>query len=148
MPYAVHHQKLTSRSGAYFVAQQRNLGTVNGYIEEMMEGQKVVKVFCHEDESIARFDALNDALADSADNANRYANILMPVMANIGNLSYVLTAILGSLLALRHGRLYAGRAGILSTQFNKSFNQPPSHRYHSSSTPSSWRWQARSAYSA
>ena len=93
-------KKLTSRSGAYFVAQQRNLGTVNGYIEEMMEGQKVVKVFCHEDESIARFDALNGALADSADNANRYANILMPVMANIGNLSYVLTAILGSLLAL------------------------------------------------
>lgn len=124
MSYAVHHQKLTSRSGAYFVAQQRNLGTVNGYIEEMMEGQKVVKVFCHEDESIARFDALNDALADSADNANRYANILMPVMANIGNLSYVLTAILGSLLALfgTGGFTLGGLASFL--QFNKSFNQP------------------------
>ncbi len=117
-------KKLTSRSGAYFVAQQRNLGTVNGYIEEMMEGQKVVKVFCHEDESIARFDALNDALADSADNANRYANILMPVMANIGNLSYVLTAILGSLLALfgTGGFTLGGLASFL--QFNKSFNQP------------------------
>ena len=117
-------KKLTSRSGAYFVAQQRNLGTVNGYIEEMMEGQKVVKVFCHEDESIARFDALNDVLADSADNANRYANILMPVMANIGNLSYVLTAILGSLLALfgTGGFTLGGLASFL--QFNKSFNQP------------------------
>ena len=117
-------KKLTSRSGAYFVAQQRNLGTVNGYIEEMMEGQKVVKVFCHEDESIARFDALNDALADSADNANHYANILMPVMANIGNLSYVLTAILGSLLALfgTGGFTLGGLASFL--QFNKSFNQP------------------------
>ena len=89
-----------------------------------MEGQKVVKVFCHEDESIARFDALNDALADSADNANRYANILMPVMANIGNLSYVLTAILGSLLALfgTGGFTLGGLASFL--QFNKSFNQP------------------------
>ena len=117
-------KKLTSRSGAYFVAQQRNLGTVNGYIEEMMEGQKVVKVFCHEDESIARFDALNGALADSADNANRYANILMPVMANIGNLSYVLTATLGSLLALfgTGGFTLGGLASFL--QFNKSFNQP------------------------
>ena len=113
-----------SKSGKFFVSQQKNIGALNGFIEEMMEGQKVVKVFCHEDESIARFDALNDALADSADNANHYANILMPVMANIGNLSYVLTAILGSLLALfgTGGFTLGGLASFL--QFNKSFNQP------------------------
>ena len=112
------------RSKAYYKKQQDCLGELDGYIEEMMEGQKVVKVFCHEDESIARFDALNDALADSADNANHYANILMPVMANIGNLSYVLTAILGSLLALfgTGGFTLGGLASFL--QFNKSFNQP------------------------
>ncbi len=112
-----------------------------------MEGQKVVKVFCHEDESIARFDALNDALADSADNANRYANILMPVMANIGNLSYVLTAILGRLLALfgTGGFTLGGWHPFCSST---KASTSPSHRYHSSSTPSSWRWQARSAYSA
>lgn len=93
-------KRLTGRSGAYFVAQQRNLGAVNGYIEEMMEGQKVVKVFCREEKNTARFNALNDTLFDSAYNANRFANILGPVMNNIGNLSYVLTALLGSVLAV------------------------------------------------
>ena len=74
-------RKLAGLSGKYFLEQQTNLGIVNGYIEEMMEGQKVVKVFCHEDESIQKFDELNDQLFASADNANRFANILMPVVA-------------------------------------------------------------------
>ncbi len=117
---------LTGRSGAYFVAQQRSLGAVNGYIEEMLEGQKVVKVFCREGENTARFDELNDALFDSAYNANRFANILMPVMGNIGNISYVLTALLGSVLAVVGfgGFTLGGLASFL--QFNKSFSQPVS----------------------
>lgn len=82
-------RKLAGLSGKYFLEQQTNLGIVNGYIEEMMEGQKVVKVFCHEDESIRKFDELNDQLFTSADNANRFANILMPVVAQLGNVSYV-----------------------------------------------------------
>ena len=116
-------RRLTGRSGAYFVAQQRSLGAVNGYIEEMLEGQKVVKVFCREGENTARFDELNDALFDSAYNANRFANILMPVMGNIGNISYVLTALLGSVLAVVGfgGFTLGGLASFL--QFNKSFSQ-------------------------
>ncbi len=119
-------KQLTTRSGAYFVAQQRSLGAVNGYIEEMMEGQRVVKVFCREGENIARFDELNDSLADSAYNANRFANILMPVMNNIGNISYALTAICGALLAISGfgGFTLGGLASFL--MFNKSFNQPVS----------------------
>ena len=119
-------KKLTALSGSYFVAQQRSLGAVNGYIEEMMEGQKVVKVFCREEENIARFDALNDELFDSAYNANRFANILGPVMNNIGNISYSLTAIAGSLLAIFGvgGFTLGGLASFL--QFNKSFSQPVS----------------------
>lgn len=81
------------RSAAYFIKQQKNLGKVNGFIEEMMEGQKVVKVFCHEEESIKDFNKLNEELFESANNANKFANILMPVMGNMGNISYVLTAI-------------------------------------------------------
>ena len=119
-------KKLTALSGAHFVAQQRSLGAVNGYIEEMMEGQKVVKVFCREQENTARFDALNDELFHSAYNANRLANILMPVMGNLGNISYSLTAIAGSLLAIFGvgGFTLGGLASFL--QFNKSFNQPVS----------------------
>lgn len=119
-------KKLMALSGSYFVAQQRSLGAVNGYIEEMMEGQKVVKVFCREEENTARFDALNDELFDSAYNANRFANILGPVMNNIGNISYSLTAIAGSLLAIFGvgGFTLGGLASFL--QFNKSFNQPVS----------------------
>ena len=93
-------RQITNRSSRYFVAQQKNLGTVNGYIEEMMEGQKVIKVFCHEKENVDRFNALNDELFHSADNANGFANILMPIMGNMGNLSYVLTSIVGALLAI------------------------------------------------
>ncbi len=92
--------KIAGKSAIYFREQQKDLGKVNGYIEEMMEGQKVVKVFCHEEKSIEQFKALNDELRDSADKANTFANITMPVNANIGNISYVLCAIIGALLAL------------------------------------------------
>ena len=92
--------KIAARSSAYFTRQQRDLGVVNGFIEEMMDGQKVVQVFCHEDENLARFRALNDTLRDSADKANTFANISMPVNANIGNISYVLCAAIGAIFAL------------------------------------------------
>lgn len=125
---------ITKKSGSYFVAQQKDLGAVNGYIEEMMTGQKVVKVFSHEQECIEEFDQLNDRLFDSAYNANKYANILMPSMAQIGNLSYVLCAVVGAILILTgfgfEGAAFAGVApltvGGLFTflQLNKGFNMP------------------------
>lgn len=92
--------KIATRSAAYFGQQQRDLGAVNGYIEEMMNGQKVVKVFCHEDAALEGFRALNQHLRESADKANTFANITMPVNANIGNISYVLCAIVGGIFAL------------------------------------------------
>ena len=82
--------KIGGKSGFYFVKQQATLGKVNGYIEEMMEGQKVVKVFCHEEKSLEQFKKLNEELRESTNNANKLANIMMPVNANIGNISYVL----------------------------------------------------------
>lgn len=117
-------KKIAKQSGTYFVKQQKSLGKVNGYIEEMMEGQKVVKVFCHEQDSIEQFNKINDELCDCANNANKYANILMPVMGNIGNISYVITAICGALLAIYNvGNFTLG--GLASfLQFNKTFNQP------------------------
>ena len=106
------------------MAQQRDIGTVNGFIEEMMNGQKVVKVFCHEEENIEQFNKLNDQLFDSAYNANKFANILMPVNAQIGNISYVLCSIIGGILALSGfgGFTLGGLASFLT--FNKSFNMP------------------------
>ncbi|MCM1257636.1 MAG: ABC transporter ATP-binding protein/permease [Roseburia sp.] len=117
-------KSLASRSGSYFMKQQKNIGTVNGYIEEMMEGQKVVKVFCHEEESKRKFKELNDELFDSAYQANKFANILMPVNAQIGNISYVICAIVGGILALNGltGLTIGGLASFLA--FNKSFNMP------------------------
>lgn len=117
-------KQLAGRSGSYFMAQQRDIGTVNGFIEEMMNGQKVVKVFCHEEENIEEFNKLNDQLFDSAYNANKFANILMPVNAQIGNISYVLCAIIGGILALHNigGFTLGGLASFLT--FNKSFNMP------------------------
>ena len=88
------------KSGKYFNLQQKDMGTVDGYIEEMMNGQKVVKVFCHEEEAKAKFDKLNDSLYKSSGNANMYANILMPIMVNIGYIDYVVVSILGSILAI------------------------------------------------
>ena len=117
-------KRIGGQSGRYFVAQQRDLGIVNAYIEEMMDGQKVVKVFCHEEEAKERFKKLNDQLFDSASNANVFANILMPVMANIGNINYVLTTIVGALLAIGNvgGLTLGGLASFL--QLTRSFNQP------------------------
>ena len=117
-------KKLAGKSGSYFMAQQRDIGTVNGYIEEMMHGQKVVKVFCHEEESIEQFNSLNNKLFDSAYNANKFANILMPVNAQIGNISYVLCAIVGGILALNGvGGFTLGALASFLT-FNRSFNMP------------------------
>ena len=116
--------KVAGASGKNFVAQQRNLGALNGYIEEMMQGQKVVKVFCHEDEAIERFDMLNDELYGSAYRANAFATILMPINAQIGNVSYVICAIVGGLLALNGmAGLTIGKIASFLT-FNKSFNMP------------------------
>ncbi len=116
--------KLASKSGKYFTAQQKDIGALNGYIEEMMEGQKVVKVFCHEEEAKEKFDELNNQLFNSADNANKFANILMPVNAQIGNISYVLCAIVGGALALSgFGGFTLGKLASFLT-YNKSFNMP------------------------
>ena len=94
---------LAGKSGKYFVAQQTDLGAENGFIEEMMKGQKVVTVFCHEEESVEAFDKINDELCQNATQANRFANILMPIMANIGNILYVLFAFIGGVLILTPG---------------------------------------------
>ncbi len=111
-------------SGKYFMEQQKNLGTVNGFIEEMMEGQKVVKVFCHEEENKERFKELNDQLYESADKANTFANVLGPINAQLGNISYVVCAIVGGALALGGvgGFTLGGLASFLT--FNKSFSMP------------------------
>ena len=112
------------KSGGFFVKQQRDLGAVNGYIEEMMDGQKVVKVFCHEEEAIRDFNALNERLRESANSANRIANTIMPVNMALGNVSYVLCAVTGGLLA-SHGYLGLTIGTLVSfLTLNKSFNQP------------------------
>ena len=115
---------LTGNSGKYFLKQQQELGKVNGYIEEMMNGQKVVKVFCHEDAAIKEFNELNDELFHSADKANAYSLVAMPVNGQLGNLSYVLCAVVGGALAIGGvGSLTLGKLASFLT-FNKSFNQP------------------------
>ena len=116
--------KIGGNSAKYFMAQQQALGKTNGYIEEMMDGQKVIKVFCHEDQTVDEFNKLNDELFDTAKNANTFANILMPVNANIGNINYVVILAIGSLLAI-HG--FGGLTlGALASflQLAKSFNHP------------------------
>ena len=117
-------KNIAGKSGSYFIEQQKKLGKINGFIEEMMEGQKVIKVFCHEKESKEQFNKLNEELFESANNANKYANILMPVMGNMGYINYVITAILGSILAIFGigGFTIGGLAAFL--QFTKTFNQP------------------------
>ena len=116
--------KVASKAGSYFGRQQKSIGELNGFIEEMMEGQKVVKVFCHEKESIEKFNELNEELFNSANNANGFANILMPINNNLGNLGYVVCAIFGSILAI--GKVGSFTLGGLASflQLNKSFTQP------------------------
>ena len=117
-------KKFAGFSSRYFLAQQRDLGKVNGFIEEMLNGQKVVKVFTHEQENIEAFDKINDELFESAYNANMYSNMLGPVNAQIGNLSYVLCALAGGVMALSgFGGLNLGKLASFLT-FNKSFNMP------------------------
>ena len=117
-------KKITQQSGKYFIAQQRDLGKVNGYIEEMMEGQKVVKVFTHEQKALQGFRELNDKLKDSAKQANSFANIMMPVNAQLGNISYAICALVGAAMAV------TGMGGVtLGTvmaflSLNRSFNMP------------------------
>ena len=118
--------KIAAKSSYYFAKQQKDLGTVNGYIEEMMEGQKVVKVFCHEEKSMEQFRKLNQELRESADKANTFSNITMPVNVSIGNISYVLCAVIGAMFALKG---YWGLTlGILVSflTLNKNSTQPVS----------------------
>ncbi len=116
--------KVGGLTGRYFLAQQKNLGIVNAFIEEMMEGQKVVKVFNHEEENIETFNRINDELFDSANKANRFANILGPINGQLGNVSYVLCAIVGAVLAINGiGGLTLG-ALVSFLTFNRSFNMP------------------------
>ena len=116
---------LAGRSGRYFIRQQVKLGDLNGYIEEMINGQKVVKVFCHEKEAQEGFDRVNDALCESADKANKYANILMPILINIGNIQYVIIAMAGGALALS-GVGPGITLGVIATflQLSKSLTNP------------------------
>ena len=117
-------KKITGMSGKYFIAQQRDLGKVNGYIEEMMEGQKVVKVFTHEQKALAGFRELNDKLKDSANKANSFANIIMPVTAQLGNVSYAVCALVGAAMAVGNvGGMTLGTV-VAFLSLNKSFNMP------------------------
>ena len=117
-------KKISAKSGKYFIAQQKQLGVENGFIEEMMEGSKVIKVFTHEEQSIKDFDKVNDALFEASANANTFANVLMPVVMNIGYISYVLVAVVGSIFALNNiaGLTLGGIAAFL--QLNRSFTNP------------------------
>ena len=115
---------IAGRSGRYFISQQRTLGALNGYIEEMINGQKVVKVFCHEEEAKEGFDKVNDAMFESADKAHTYASILMPIMVNIGNIQYVIVAMAGGALALNGiGSITLGTIATF-LQLSKSFTNP------------------------
>ena len=113
-----------AKSGRYFMKQQQDLGTVNGYIEEMMSGQKVVKVFCHEEKAYEDFCKLNRQLQDSANKANMIANITMPVNANLGNISYVLCAVLGAVLAINGWTGLTIGTLVAFLTLNKSFTMP------------------------
>lgn len=117
-------KKISAKSGKYFIAQQKQLGIENGFIEEMMEGSKVIKVFTHEEQSIKDFDQVNDALFEASANANTFANVLMPVVMNIGYISYVLIAVVGSIFAMNNiaGLTLGGIAAFL--QLNRSFTNP------------------------
>ena len=117
-------KKISGKSGKYFVKQQKVVGALNGFVEEMMSGQKVVKVFCHEDENIEEFDKLNNELFDSAYNANRFANIIMPINAQLGNVSYVVLAIVGGAMAINGVGGLALGALISYLTFNRQLNMP------------------------
>ena len=117
-------KKIGSQSSRFFLAQQRNLGALNGCIEETMTGQKVVKVFCHEQESLDQFNELNDRLCESAYSANKFGNIMGPINAQLGNLSYVVCSVAGGALAVTgvSGLTLGSLASFLN--LNKSFSMP------------------------
>ncbi len=117
-------KKLAGKSGFFFMKQQQDIGHVNGFIEEMMEGQKVVKVFCHEEETKAEFDVINDQLYHSAKNANTFANILMPIMGNLGYISFVLVSVVGSFLAVNHVQNFTLGALAAFLLLTRTFAQP------------------------
>ena len=115
---------IAGKSAGFFVAQQKNLGAVNGYIEEMMEGQKVVKVFCHEEECKKEFDVLNEELCKTATKAGKLVNVLGPVNGQLGNLSFVVVSVVGGYLAIHNiGGFSIGTLGSFLT-LNKSVNMP------------------------
>ncbi len=117
--------KVGGKSAKYFVKQQSSLGSLNGYIEEMVNGQKVVKVFCHEETAIEDFDKLNGELFENASEANKYANILMPIMGNLANLQYILLAVFGGTIALLSGESLVTIGTIMSfLQLSKNFSMP------------------------
>jgi ATP-binding cassette subfamily B protein len=117
-------RKIGSRSASYFIKQQATLGNLNGYIEEMINGQKVIKVFCHEEESKEEFDKKNGTLYENAAKANIFANILMPILGNIGNVQYVLVGIVGGLFAINGiGGVTLGTIAAF-LMLSKSFSQP------------------------
>ncbi len=117
-------KKIAGRSGKYFMRQQKQIGKVNGYIEEMINGQKVVKVFCHEEKSKEDFDKINDELFDAMNNANKFANILMPTLVALGNIQYALVAIVGGILAVNGiGNITTGLI-IAFLQLSKTFTRP------------------------
>ena len=117
-------RKVAGKSRRYFIRQQASLGSLNGYIEEMVHGQKVIKVFCHEEKAKEEFDRLNGELFEDADAANKYANILMPIMGNMGHLQYVLVAVVGGALALSGIRSLTLGAIAAFLQLSRSFSQP------------------------
>ena len=117
-------KKVSKQSGKYFAKQQRDLGALNGYIEEMTSGQKVIKVFCHEEQTINGFDGLNSSLCDSSYNANRFANIIGPLNMQIGNVSYVVVAIVGGLMAINNFMGFGLGALVSFLTFNRNLNMP------------------------
>ena len=120
-------KKIGGNSAKYFIAQQKSIGNLNGYIEEMISGQRVIKVFCHEEATKEEFDRRNEELQASATKANIFANILMPIMMNLGNLQYVLVAILGGALAVvSHESLITMGGIMLFLQLSKNFTRPVS----------------------
>ena len=116
--------KVASKSGKYFANQQATLGKANGYVEEMINGQKVVKVFTYEEEAKEKFNKINEELCENTTQANKYANILMPMLNNLGNLEYVLVAIIGGFIAINWNGLLSVGAIASFLQLTKSFNQP------------------------
>ena len=116
--------KLSGKAGKNFIEQQRNLGLVNGYIEEMMDGQKVVKVFCHEEKSLQRFYEINGALCDSATKANSFANVMGPVNNNLGHISYVICAVVGASISIASSAMLSLGSLVTFLTLNKNFSRP------------------------